>query len=173
MRASEENRRRHLIEVTIDSLAELGYVGTTLVQIAGRAGVSPGLVAHYFADKDGLLAAAFRTLVRRVGKQVRLRLAAGRNAARPNSAIIDGHLAPEEFDRRTGRAWLAFWGQTPQVESLGRIQAVYQRRMLSNLLSSLERLVPAEEAQQPRGDHRRNDRRRVVAGRAFRLARSG
>ena len=34
----EESRRRQLIEVTIDSLAELGYVGTTLAQIAGRAG---------------------------------------------------------------------------------------------------------------------------------------
>ena len=50
------------MEVTIDSLAELGYVGTTLAQIAGRAGVSPGLVAHYFGDKDGLLDAAFRSL---------------------------------------------------------------------------------------------------------------
>jgi betaine-aldehyde dehydrogenase len=49
-------------------------VGTTLAQIAGRAGVSPGLVAHYFGDKDGLLDAAFRSLARRVGDQVRARL---------------------------------------------------------------------------------------------------
>ena len=42
----EDTRRRQLVEVTIDSLAELGYVGTTLAQIAARAGVSPGLVAH-------------------------------------------------------------------------------------------------------------------------------
>ena len=62
----EEVRRNQLVEVTIDSLAELGFVGTTLAQIAGRAGVSPGLVAHYFGDKDGLLDAAFRSLARRV-----------------------------------------------------------------------------------------------------------
>ncbi|EQD44306.1 Transcriptional regulator, TetR-like, DNA-binding, bacterial/archaeal domain protein, partial [mine drainage metagenome] len=61
----EEQRRRQLIEVTIDSLAEVGYVGSTLAQIAQRAGVSPGLVAHYFGDKDGLLEATFRTLSRR------------------------------------------------------------------------------------------------------------
>ena len=53
----EESRRRQLIEVTIDSLAEVGYLGSTLAQIASRADVSPGLVAHYFRDKDGLLAA--------------------------------------------------------------------------------------------------------------------
>src|SRR5207248_10108944 len=51
----EEARRVQLIEVTIDSLAEVGYVGTTLAEIARRAGVSPGLVSHYFGDKDGLL----------------------------------------------------------------------------------------------------------------------
>ena len=51
----DEGRRGQLIEMTLDSLAEVGYVGSTLSQIAGRAGVSPGLVAHYFGDKDGLL----------------------------------------------------------------------------------------------------------------------
>src|SRR5450432_4753706 len=70
----EESRRGQLIAVTIDSLAELGYVSSTLAQIAGRAGVSPGLVAHYFGDKDGLLDAAFRSLARRVGDHVRARL---------------------------------------------------------------------------------------------------
>jgi betaine-aldehyde dehydrogenase len=143
----EESRRSQFIEVTIDSLAEVGYVGTTLARIAGRAGVSPGLVAHYFGDKDGLLDAAFRSLARRVGDQVRARL---RSIATPRAriqAIIDANLAPEEFDRRTGTAWLAFWGQVLQVPSLRRVQSVYQRRTLTNLKSSLKKLVPAEEAQ--------------------------
>ena len=64
-----------LVEVTIDSLAEVGFVGTTLAEIAGRAGVSPGLVAHYFGDKDGLLEAAFRTLARVVAVRMRERFA--------------------------------------------------------------------------------------------------
>jgi betaine-aldehyde dehydrogenase len=142
----EETRRRQLVEVTIDSLAELGYVGTTLAQIAARAGVSPGLVAHYFGDKDGLLDAAFRALARRVGNQVRARL---RQVGTPRGriqAVIDGNLAPEEFEQRTGTAWLAFWGQVLQVKSLRRVQSVYQQRTLSNLRSSLKKLVPADEA---------------------------
>jgi betaine-aldehyde dehydrogenase len=121
-------------------------VGTTLAQIASRAGVSPGLVAHYFGDKDGLLEAAFRSLARRVGTQVRARL---RHAATPRGriqAVIDANLAPEEFERRTGTAWLAFWGQVLHVASLKRIQSVYQRRMLSNLRNSLKRLMPPDEA---------------------------
>jgi betaine-aldehyde dehydrogenase len=143
----EEMRRRQLVEVTIDSLAELGYVGTTLAQIAARAGVSPGLVAHYFGDKDGLLDAAFRSLARRVGEQVRTRM---RRVSTPRGriqAVIDANLAPEEFDQRTGSAWLAFWGQLLHVERLKRIQSVYQRRTLSSLRNALRKLVPATEAQ--------------------------
>jgi betaine-aldehyde dehydrogenase len=143
----EESRRRQLIEVTIDSLAELGYVGTTLAQIAGRAGVSPGLVAHYFGDKDGLLDAAFRSLARRVGDHVRARL---RQISTPRGriqAVIDANLSLEEFAQRTGTAWLAFWGQVLQSPSLKRVQSVYQRRTLTNLRSSLKKLVPPDEAQ--------------------------
>src|SRR5580704_19638035 len=143
----EETRRSQLIEVTIDSLAELGYVGTTLAQIAGRAGVSTGLVAHYFGDKDGLLDAAFRSLARRVSDHVRARLHQISTPRARIQAIIDANLAPEEFDQRTGTAWLAFWGQVLQVKSLRRVQSVYQRRTLTNLKSSLRRLVPAEQAQ--------------------------
>ena len=136
-----------MVEVTIDSLAELGYVGTTLAQIAARAGVSPGLVAHYFDDKDGLLDAAFRSLARRVGNQVRVRLRQVRTPRGRIQAIIDANLAPAEFEQRTGTAWLAFWGQVLQVNSLKRVQSVYQQRTLSNLRSSLKKLLPPDEAQ--------------------------
>ena len=143
----EESRRRQLIEVTIDSLAELGYVGTTLAQITGRAGVSPGLVAHYFGDKDGLLDAAFRSLARRVGDHVRARL---RQTSAPRAriqAVIDANLSPEEFAQKTGTAWLAFWGQVLHVPTLKRVQSAYQRRTLTNLRAALKQLLPPDEAQ--------------------------
>lgn len=143
---SEDTRRSQLIEVTIDSLAEVGFVGTTLAEIAGRAGVSPGLVAHYFGDKDGLLEAAFRSLMRRVGEQVRARLRRARSPRERLEAVIDANLAPEEFDQRTGSAWLAFWGQVPQIASLKRVQSVYQRRTLATLRHALAQLVDREEA---------------------------
>ena len=142
----EALRRRQLIEVTLDSLAEVGYVGSTLAQISQRASVSPGLVAHYFGDKDGLLEAAFRTLARDLAERLRQRL---RLAATPRGrvqAIIDANLGPEEFDQRTGSAWVAFWGQVPHEPGLMRVQRAYQRRMLSNLRHALERLLPTDEA---------------------------
>ena len=135
-----------LVEVTIDSLAEVGYVGTTLAEIARRAGVSPGLVAHYFDDKDGLLEAAFRTLARTLATRVQARLALARTPRGRVQAVIDTNLAPEEFDKRTGTAWLAFWGQVLHVRGLKRVQTAYQRRMLSNLRNDLRRMISGEDA---------------------------
>jgi betaine-aldehyde dehydrogenase len=139
-------RRAQLIEMTIDSLAEVGYVDSTLTRIGRRAGVSAGLVAHYFADKDGLLEATFRSLVARLGVRMRARLRQAHTPRGRVQAIIDANLAAEEFDRRTGTAWLAFWGQVPHVERLRRVQRVYQRRMLSNLRHGLRSLLETEEA---------------------------
>src|SRR5579863_10462097 len=140
-------RRAQLIEMTIDSLAEVGYVESTLTRIGKRAGVSAGLVAHYFEDKDGLLEATFRTLLARVSERTRVRLRQARTPRGRVQAIIDANLGAEEFDRRTGTAWLAFWGQVPHVDRLRRVQRVYQRRMLSNLKVALHSLMNAEDAQ--------------------------
>lgn len=142
----EEGRRAQLIDMTIDSLAEMGYVGSTLSQIAGRANVSPGLVAHYFGDKDGLLEAAFRTLTAGLGAKVVERLRQANGPRERVQAVIDANLDPDEFDQRTGTAWLAFWGQVLHTESLRRVQAVYQRRMLSNLRYALKMLLGPAEA---------------------------
>ena len=121
-------------------------MGSTLAQISTRAGVSAGLVAHYFGDKDGLLEAAFRALSRRVSDGVRARLRQARTPRGRIQAVIDANLAPQEFNQRTGYAWLAFWGQLLHVERLKRVQTAYQRRMLSNLRHALRQLLPGEDA---------------------------
>ncbi len=143
----EDTRRRQLIETTIETMADVGFVGTTLGQIAGRAGVSPGLVAHYFGDKDGLLEATLRHLARRVTAATRDCLAKARSPRERVQAVIDANLAPEEFDRQTCTVWLAFWGQVIHSRRLKRIQTVYQQRMLSNLRHPLKELLPLQQAE--------------------------
>jgi len=144
---AEDVRRRQLIEATIESLADVGFAACTLMDIARRAGVSPGLVAHYFGDKEGLLEATLRHLAGRLSRLVARRLAQARNPRERIQAVIDANLAPEEFDRRTASVWLAFWGQVIHSARFKRVQNVYQRRMLSNLRHGLKRLVSARDAE--------------------------
>ncbi len=62
-RAGEEARRTALIEATLDLIAEGGPQAATVRAIALRAGVTPGLIRHYFATKEDLVAAAHETLM--------------------------------------------------------------------------------------------------------------
>ena len=144
----EDLRRRQLIEATIDTMAAEGFAATTLALIGKKAGVSPGLIAHYFADKDGLLEATLRSLAARLARGLSTRLRAARNASERVGAVIETMLAPEEFDARTCSVWLAFWGQVIHSVRLKRIQKIYQGRLLSNLRHGLKQIVPAPEAEQ-------------------------
>src|SRR5260221_14479741 len=54
-----EDRRRQIIEGALQAFAEKGFGGTTNRDIAQAAGIgSPGLIYHYFKDKEALLQAA-------------------------------------------------------------------------------------------------------------------
>src|SRR5258706_11843444 len=137
---AEERRRRQLIEATIEAMAEEGFAATTLAEVGSRAQVSPGLIAHYFDDKDGLLEATLRSLSTRLRRGVSARLSSANTPRERIQAVIDAALAPEEFDPRTTSAWLAFWGQAIHSKRLKRVQDVYQRRILSNLRHPLRKL---------------------------------
>lgn len=57
-RRSREERRRQIIDVTLDLVAEHGVRGTTLARIASAVGVTtPALYAHFENRKDILLEA--------------------------------------------------------------------------------------------------------------------
>ncbi len=142
----EDGRKSQLIEATIATIAEVGYSATTLALIGQRAGVSTGLVAHYFEDKNGLIEATLRSLGRRLSQVTAQRL---RDAATPRArvqAVIDATLAASEFERQTSTVWLAFWGEALHSKPLRRIQRVYQRRSLSSLSNALQSLMPAGQA---------------------------
>jgi betaine-aldehyde dehydrogenase len=144
-RDSEDVRRRQLIDTTIVVMAQVGFNGTTLGLIAKHAGVSTGLVAHYFGDKDGLLEATLRALASRLSQAAATRMRAAASPRARLQAVVDANLAPEEMDSQTATVWLAFWGQAIHSEPLKRIQRVYQLRVLSNLRHALRSLVPESE----------------------------
>lgn len=55
-----EQRRQDLIIATLMSLCKHGYLNSTINTISEESGLSRGLISHYFASKDDLLAAAHR-----------------------------------------------------------------------------------------------------------------
>ena len=54
-------RREQLLDVALDLFATRGFDATSTLQIATAAGVTQGLVFHYFGSKEGLLSAVLST----------------------------------------------------------------------------------------------------------------
>jgi AcrR family transcriptional regulator len=51
------SRPREILEAGVAAFVADGYEGATIADVARRAGVSPGLVVHYFGSKAGLFEA--------------------------------------------------------------------------------------------------------------------
>jgi transcriptional repressor BetI len=134
----EEIRRRQLIEATIASIHEVGFAESSLSRISARAGVSTGIVHHYFEDKAELLESTLRQL----GTNLRLTVVRKLNAARTPVerllAVIDGNIGTEIFTPEGVSAWLAFWAQVPTIPRLARIQHVIISRLRDNLVDALK-----------------------------------
>jgi TetR/AcrR family transcriptional regulator, transcriptional repressor of bet genes len=65
-REGEERRRDALIAAALDLIAEAGPQAATVRAIAARAGVTQGLIRHYFRTKEDLTRAAYHALMTRM-----------------------------------------------------------------------------------------------------------
>ncbi|MET1413807.1 transcriptional regulator BetI [Roseibium sp. HPY-6] len=143
----EAERRKSLIDATVDAIHERGYSDITMAQIAKRAGVSGGLVHHYFGSKDQLLAATMRHLLTELGRAIRKDLARAETPRERISAIITGNFATDQFQPAVIAAWLAFYVQSRTTKSNSRLLRVYAARLASNLTFNLRSFMPRAEAQ--------------------------
>ncbi|WP_332838491.1 TetR family transcriptional regulator C-terminal domain-containing protein [Rhodobacter amnigenus] len=62
-RAGEEKRREDLIAAAMELVSEGGPEAATVRAIAARAGVTAGLIRHYFSSKEDLTNAAYRQVM--------------------------------------------------------------------------------------------------------------
>ena len=58
-RIGPDQRREAMIAAMLAVIAEEGIAAATTRAVAARAGVTPGLIGHYFDSKDALLSAAY------------------------------------------------------------------------------------------------------------------
>lgn len=134
----EEIRRRQLIEATIASIHEVGFAESSLSRISARAGVSTGIVHHYFEDKAELLESTLRQLGSNLRLAVVRRLAAARTPLERLLAVIDGNIGTDQFTPEGVSAWLAFWAQVPTNPRLARVQHAIISRLHDNLVHALK-----------------------------------
>jgi len=141
-------RRKQLIDAAIASIHEFGLADATVARIARKAGVSAGIVHHYFADKDDLLFATMRHLLEDLRVNVVEGLRRSPDARCRVHAIIEASFADNQFSESVMAAWLGLYGNARQSPRLERIVRLYHARLRSNLVHALRSLVPGAEVEQ-------------------------
>lgn len=109
-RESADFRRQSLIEAAAECLADKGVAGTSVRTICARAGVSPGLLRHYFEGIDDLIAATYRDVTEQVSRS----LAEAEEEAGPDPrqrliAFVTASFRPPIANPKLLATWLAFW----------------------------------------------------------------
>ncbi|MFN4141905.1 transcriptional regulator BetI [Aestuariivirga sp.] len=139
-------RRRQLVEAAIAVIHEQGFANATVARIARRAGMSPGLVHHYFTDKDDLLFTTMRSLLAELRAEAAVRLGNAEGPRERIVALIDACFGESQFEEQVFSAWLALYGNARHSARLMTILTLYHKRLRSSLLHDLKRLVPRDEA---------------------------
>jgi len=81
-------RRDQLVACAVQALCEVGFAGTSIAEIARRAGVSKGVVTYHFASKEELLSQVVADLYRRGGEVI----GAASSTAGPALELLRGYL---------------------------------------------------------------------------------
>ena len=106
---TQRKRRDQLVECAIDALVELGFQGTSVAEVARRAGVSKGVVTYHFAAKDDLIFAAVAEIFDSIKGFLETRL----HGTSPETFVADYINAWVEYYRTRTRYVLAIreiWG---------------------------------------------------------------
>jgi AcrR family transcriptional regulator len=100
---TQRKRREQLVDCAIDSVVELGFQGTSVGEVARRAGVSKGVVTYHFAAKDDLIFAVVTRIFDSVTEALESRL----RGTSPETFVADYIDAWVEYYRTHTRYMLA------------------------------------------------------------------
>lgn len=137
-RAEPDARRLSLIEATARVLAAEGAGGASVRAIAIEAGVSPGLVGHYFDGVDALIAATYAHVGERVSAALEAAMAAAGSPRGRLDAYVTASFDPPIADPGLLATWIAFWSLVKARPDIARLHDdIYgsYRRDLETLLA--------------------------------------
>lgn len=123
-RESADARRSDLIEATAACLAEHGLAGTNVRAICAKAGVSPGLLRHYFGGIDDLVAATYEATSERMDAIFAGAVDdAGGDPRGRLLAYLTASFRPPVTDPELLGAWTAFWALSRNDARMATIHA--------------------------------------------------
>ena len=108
-------RRAQIINATIATLNEIGFVRASLAQIAKRAGISTALISYHFNDRMDLINRTIQTLIEDNASFVLERTKTGRNCRERLHLFIISSIEYQEIhpERFVALVEIVFNARTP------------------------------------------------------------
>ncbi|WP_170327671.1 transcriptional regulator BetI [Ruegeria arenilitoris] len=141
-----EIRKLQIIEATMDVLNDQGFCALKIRDVAHQAGVSAGLVCHYYDTKQGLLLAAIRHAVTSYGEQLDLIAEQDTPPRDKVLALVRMALAPEQSNKRLSSVWLTLYCLAGSDAEYHQELLRYQQQNLDVVRSAIAPLYSDDEA---------------------------
>jgi TetR/AcrR family transcriptional repressor of bet genes len=138
-------RREQICRAAAAVIAREGFAGSTMRMVAEEAGVSTGMINHYFANRQDLLTQALVFVSESAQERMRAAIEDVPPGRARLTALLDSALADDERAVETWRVWINAYGEAVRLPGL---RHTIEARLLSwyELIDrALEGLVPAQE----------------------------
>lgn len=153
-RASEYSRREDLIAAALRLIAHGGAQAATVRAIAAEAGVTAGLIRHYFNSKEELVRAAYQHLMVGLTNASARVVVADHNSIQQRLAhFVVASITPPVADSAAVGQWAGFLHlvrSDSAMREVHRTNYFIYRDMLQDLIAQLPPPLNAAQQPQPR-----------------------
>ncbi|MBC9715173.1 TetR/AcrR family transcriptional regulator [Streptomyces sp. TRM66268-LWL] len=139
--ADHEERRRQIADAVCALISESGLDAVTVARTAATAGMSVGLVQHYFRTKDEMLLHAFKEVSARIRARADGHIREGIEHQQPIARVLARALAefiPLDEGRRTEfRVARAFAGRALDAPALAEVDVETARALREEIAQAV------------------------------------
>ena len=118
-RATVEQRRNEILETTCQVVIERGFAATRVADVAGRLGISTGLIHYHFESKELLLAEALRHAAQADISRLERRLERAPTALAKLDTMFTFDMP--EAGEPSWILWIDSWGEALRNPTMRRI----------------------------------------------------
>lgn len=126
-------RREQICRAAATVISREGFAGTTMRLVADEAGVSTGMLNHYFANREDLLTQALVYVSEQAQQRMRAAIEGVPAGFGRLTTLLDSALADDEHAQQTWRVWINAYGEAVRLPSL--------RHTIENRLHSWYELI--------------------------------
>jgi TetR/AcrR family transcriptional repressor of bet genes len=136
-------RREQICRAAAKVISEQGFAGTTMRMVAEEAGVSTGMLNHYFSSRMEMLEETLLFVSIRQQEREAKSMEGMEPGERRLRALIASVLPSDQETDAAWRVWIAAHGASVRLPQLRRLMASRNELWTEILEHGLEGLVPA------------------------------